>query len=57
MESPYKIGGSDFSGSIYGLPIHGFREALLDTLMGTFLVEIRTIFFDQSAQMHLMKNK
>jgi len=48
MESSKKIGGSDFAGSIYGLLINVVRDALLDTLMGMFFIEIGRVFIYRS---------
>jgi hypothetical protein len=57
LESPKKCNGSDVSGSINGLTIRAVRDALLNPLMGTFFIEIGTVFFYQSPQMHFMKNQ
>ena len=57
VESSKECNGSDFLGSNNGQTIGAIWDTLLNALMGTFFIEIATVFINQSFQMHLVKNK
>jgi hypothetical protein len=55
VKSSKKCDGSNYSGSVDGKPIRTVWDALLNTLMRPFFIEIDTIFGNQALQMPYMK--